>query len=76
MGSVMRFYDNAHNAIRDGNGQAPAGIAFRSGKGWFVYDLRDGLQDGDESEFVCIKFGVLPIPVSDVAKEILHNLYG
>jgi hypothetical protein len=63
-------YQNAIEAIRMGNLKAtddklPCGIAYRQGKGWVLYDLTTGPDNGDEAEFVCIGLGHQPTQVTE-----------
>jgi hypothetical protein len=76
----MKYYKNAHDAIRDSNGEASGvgrfwGIGYAQGHGWFLYDLNDGLQHPNSTpEFMCCGLGKMPIPLSDAAKIIVSQL--
>lgn len=82
-------YQNAIEAIRDGNDCAPCGIAYDKGgrdyypegcftvrpSGWFVYDLKQGIEDitGAQPEFICIGRGRLPVPLTEDAADVLFS---
>lgn len=75
------IFQNAHEAIRAGQACAPCGIAYDKGfrerpAGWYVYDLKQGIEDitGATPEFVCIRSGRLPIALSDEGAAILSQL--
>jgi hypothetical protein len=63
------------DAIRLAYDYAPCGICYSSlGEGgWSVYDLKLGCGDA-EPEYVYIKPGMLPIPLTDTAFEALESL--
>jgi len=71
----MNIYRNAAQAIRDGNAQAPCGIGYKQDEGWFLYNLKDGMQeDNSVPEFLCLKQGQPPIALSDDATQVWFSL--
>lgn len=71
----MKIYRNFKDALRDGNSQAPCGIGYKKDDGWFVYDLADGMIVKDAvPEFVCVRIGQPPIPLSDDATLVWTSL--
>ena len=69
-----KFYDNAHNAIRDGNHFAPCGVSYRPGSGWALYDLKQGPGPHETPEMLCYKGGKIPLPLSDEGALIIKGL--
>ncbi|UPT95461.1 hypothetical protein J4G48_0040620 [Bradyrhizobium barranii subsp. apii] len=61
------------DAIRLAYDYAPCGICYLQGQGWSVYDLRLGCGDA-EPEYVYIKPGMLPMPLTDHAFSVLESL--
>ena len=69
---MRHFYQDASEAIHQGSWEAPCGIAYAPKLGWFIYDLKEGTRDcGAEPEFVFIQRGRLPLPLTEVASEVL-----
>lgn len=66
----FQTFQNAYEAIRMGQQVAPCGIAYAKG-GWFLYDLKDGISMAARPEFLCIRLGVMPIPLNDYARDLL-----
>ena len=72
-------YERADEALADAQGWARHrgiawGVAYRPGKGWFPYDLRETcLSTGDVPEFLC-PGGTLPIPLSEEGVEVLASI--
>ncbi len=68
---MPKFYQDATDAIRAAVTQAPCGVAYRLGHGWFTYDACAGLEStADEPEFFMAKQGTIPIPLTDRAVEV------
>lgn len=64
---------NVGDVINEANQAAtdkgiPVGIAWVQEQAmWVVYDLRDGLPEGHEAEFICFGLGFLPLPLNETA---------
>ena len=69
------FYDNAHNAIRDGNGSAPCAIGYKQTAGWFLYNPVTGCPLDCMPELLCVRQGSIPIPLSYEGKLIISQLF-
>lgn len=72
----MVLYMDCHAAIRDANAQRNTGIGWdASQKAWILYDPTKGAPAGVEPEMLCIKSGMLPIPLSESGKVIIAALF-
>lgn len=73
----MIIYDDAFLAIRQGNRlDRPIGIAYRQGKGWYLYDLTIGVMDKDDDspELICLGLGKLPVALTQDGQQIVDEL--
>jgi len=75
------IFSNAYDAIRAGNQCAPCGIAYDRGyknrqSGWYVYDLKQGIEDitAAKPEFICLGLGKIPVPLSDEGSLIIQEM--
>lgn len=72
-GLYTPFKSDLSDAIRLAYDYAPCGICYLQGEGWAVYDLKLGC-GAAEPEYVYMKPGVLPMPLTDIALEALQSL--
>ena len=64
------FHTNATTAINEASAQAPCGIGYRKGSGWFTYNVTAGCPIDCEPEFFVAKQGTLPLPLTETAIEV------
>ena len=71
----MREYTNAHDAIRDATGTGKSCVGWDPKiNRWVVYDPRRGAPEGVRPEFLCLRNGLLPVPLSEEGREIIRQL--
>ena len=68
------FYESAYHAIRDGNHFSPCGVSYKQGRGWALYNLREGPDLHEQPEFICYRSGRIPLALTDAARTILAQL--
>ena len=72
-------YVRADDALADAQGEARCrgiawGVAYRQGKGWFLYDLRSPeLGENDAPEFMCTG-QTLPLALSEQGVEVMTSI--
>lgn len=65
----MTQYQDARHALRMAAAAAPAVVGWAPG-GWCVYRAQDGAPNGVVPEFLVVRQGVSPIPLSDHAGDV------
>jgi hypothetical protein len=68
-------YQNAFDAIREANFLGSYGVAWRNG-GWFLYNPTDGCPPDATPEFFCFRSGIVPLPLTEAAVQIVFELLG
>lgn len=69
------FYADCYVAIRDGNAKGNTCIGWHeTEKGWVLYDPTKGAPEGVKPEFLCVKSGCVPLPLSDDAWTIFRQM--
>jgi hypothetical protein len=74
-------YANCFDAIREANFLGSYGVAWEYGTDgkpgeWLLYNPVDGCPKGARPEFFCFHSGVMPMPLSEPAIEIMMELKG